>query len=303
MQATTNTREQTITIGILDMHNGVANQAMRCFRKIVLGVGARVLSRHPGTRILLEEYRVRDRAEVPHTLDHLDILLSTGGPGSPFAGEGTRWEADYFRCIDQVLDKNQTHETAFKTHFLGICYSFQLMARHFDLATVNQREQTSFGIVPIYPVNGGTTDPLLSPLDHPFYAFDNRDWQVIDLKHHRAAHLGVNILSYDSPDEGAALTGFRITREMAGFQFHPEADKSGILAYFTKPENITHLTGKLGEASYHQMLSWIRNPNCVKRTFDTIVPGFLYRAIHRLMKERGLPTYLLAENGHSCCMN
>ena len=84
--------KKKISVAILDLYEGVANQGMRCLREILNQFGEiHHLDLH------FDEFEVRLKQQVP-SLDY-DIYISSGGPGSPLDSEGSEWEAVYFNWL------------------------------------------------------------------------------------------------------------------------------------------------------------------------------------------------------------
>jgi hypothetical protein len=55
-----------------------------------------------------------------------------------------------------------------------------MACKHFGLAEITKRNDTSFGVMTMHKTKDGLTDPLL--LEDPFYAIDSRDYQVVQPK-------------------------------------------------------------------------------------------------------------------------
>ena len=77
-------------VAILDLYNGSANLGMANIQKIITENG-----------FSFEVFDVRSKGEVPNT--DFDIYISTGGPGSPFEGEGKQWEENYFSFVEKKV--------------------------------------------------------------------------------------------------------------------------------------------------------------------------------------------------------
>jgi len=118
-----------IRIATIDLYNNERNEGMRCIKEIA----SEVKSRKNGTDISYEVFDTRFKDEVPG-LDK-DIYISSGGPGSPFEGEGTKWEKDYFNLIQKIWDHNQNNPER-KKYLFFICHSFQMMGRFFKFGTL-----------------------------------------------------------------------------------------------------------------------------------------------------------------------
>src|SRR5262245_64357920 len=77
---------------IVDMNNAHVNQAMRCLRGIAQSFFDHVARANPELPCELVEISPRDTNNpVPRDCD---LYVSSGGPGSPFDGDGQPWYAD-----------------------------------------------------------------------------------------------------------------------------------------------------------------------------------------------------------------
>ena len=82
-----------IKVVTIDLYNNERNEGMRCIKEIV----GEAKARNEENEISYEVFDTRYKGEVPGIEN--DIFISSGGPGSPFEGEGTQWEKDYFNLI------------------------------------------------------------------------------------------------------------------------------------------------------------------------------------------------------------
>jgi homoserine O-succinyltransferase/O-acetyltransferase len=225
--------KMNLKIAVLDLNNGVENQGIRCIK----GLLDTYSDNHKEFTISYSLFDVRQFNEVPDL--SFDAYISSGGPGSPYDGVGTLWESRYFSWLDQLWDHNQNQDE--KKHALLICHSFQLMCRHFDLAEVVRRKSDSFGIMPVHLTENGRQDPLLSKLKDTFYAADFREWQVLQPKTTTFRALGASILAIEKERPHVplerALMALRVSNEIIGTQFHPEADPEGMAFHFSKDRN------------------------------------------------------------------
>ena len=79
-----------IKAAVIDLYNNEENQGMRCIQDLLKEAG----KRHEKTGGLdFKIYDSRYKGEVPGL--EYDIYISSGGPGDPFEGEGTKWEKKY----------------------------------------------------------------------------------------------------------------------------------------------------------------------------------------------------------------
>src|SRR4051812_12142608 len=128
-------------VAVLDMYEDVPNEGMRCIRE--------VLTQYAQTHSLqleFDEFEVRIKEQIPDL--SYDIYISTGGPGSPLASEGSNWEHRYFSLMNEIMLWNETSSE--KKQLLLICHSFQLMCRYLGLGNVCQRRSPAFGVFPVH---------------------------------------------------------------------------------------------------------------------------------------------------------
>jgi len=271
-----------VRVAVLDLYNGVDNQGMRCIRNLVSDSDGRYLN----TPVTMQEFDVRSKAEVPDT--DFDIYISSGGPGSPFDGEGSQWEYRYFKWMDALWDHN-TNTTGSRKYVLSICHSFQLMSRHFDIADVVPRKSDSFGVLPVHLTEAGKADPLFSKLGRTFYAGDFREWQVLQPRMKSIQSLGASIMALEKirphiPLERAVMA-MRISPEIVGTQFHPEADPVGMAHHFSQETQRNGIIQKHGLAKFEQIMKRLDDANYLQRTYDRFIPSFIQNAVGNLRGE------------------
>jgi GMP synthase-like glutamine amidotransferase len=270
-----------IKIATLDLYNNERNEGMRCIKEIV----SDAQKKNSGQEFSYEVFDTRFKGDVPG-LDN-DIYISSGGPGSPFEGEGTQWEKDYFNLIQQIWDYNQNNPER-KKYLFFICHSFQMMGRFFKFGEVNQRHSKSFGVMPFTLTKEGQTDIILKGLSNPFYSADIRQFQVIEPDKKVIKELGAKILSYEIVDDNEkvqpALASVRISDEIVGTQFHPEADPESMLYHFKQDERKKQVVDKYGEERYFEMIKILERPDTIRKTRQTVLPSFLNQAIEELTK-------------------
>ena len=268
-----------IKIATVDLYNNERNEGMRCIKEIV----SKVRNKKKEQEITYQVFETRFKDEVPGIEN--DIFISSGGPGSPFEGEGTKWEKDYFNLIQKIWDHNQSNPEK-KKYLFFICHSFQMMGRFFKFGTVNQRHSKSFGVMPFALTEAGNSDDVLKDLPNPFYAADIRQFQVIEPDKKVITELGAKILSYEiiDDDEKAqpALAAVRISDEIVGTQFHPEADPESMLYHFKQDERKKQVVEKYGEKRYFEMIEILKRPDTIQKTRETVLPSFLINAIEEL---------------------
>lgn len=267
-----------LRLALMDMNNGVPNQGMRGLRNIVDDF-KNPIGRFPG--LLVDEFDVRKKHQVPGI--EYDIYLSSGGPGDPRRNTKP-WEKQWHELVDQIWAHNQTSEK--KKFVFFICHSFQMACRHFGLCKVTRRKSTSFGIYPIHKTEKGKRDRLLEELGDPYYGVDSRDWQLIEPNRGLFKQLGANILSLEKirthVEYERAIMAIRFSQEMAGTQFHPEADPEGMKAHFSKKEYREKVISNFSVRKYNKMMEFLDSPEAISKTHDTVIPGFLKHAIASL---------------------
>ncbi len=268
-----------IKIATIDLYNNERNEGMRCIKEIV----SEAKARNNEIEISYKVFDTRYKDEVPGIEN--DIFISSGGPGSPFEGEGTQWEKDYFNIIQKIWDHNQSNSER-KKYLFFICHSFQMMGRFFKFGTVNQRHSKSFGVMPFTLTDEGKSDLIFSGLSNPFYAADIRQFQVVNPNKTVIDELGAKILSYEIVDDNEqakpALAAVRISSEIVGTQFHPEADPESMLYHFKQDERKKQVVEKYGEERYFGMIKILERPDTIKKTRMTVLPSFLNEAIDEL---------------------
>jgi GMP synthase-like glutamine amidotransferase len=277
--------ESPINVANLDLYNGEPNLGMHAIERFLLNGKAH----YSGRSFRWQVFDVRRLGEVPDL--SFEVYISSGGPGSPFDGVGLSWEADYFRWVEAVWQYNERHRSdGTAKHVLFICHSFQLMCRHFGIAEVTERRSPSFGVLPVHPTTAGLHDPLFRGLTDPFYAADFRRWQVVHRHERRLAELGAQILAREKirPDVALeqAIMGIRISPEMVGVQFHPEAHPPGMLRHFNEPERRASVVAAHGEAKFRLIVERLKDRQYLARTHRNVVPNFLHAAIGEPWTER-----------------
>ncbi|MEB3298349.1 MAG: GMP synthase [Candidatus Sericytochromatia bacterium] len=248
---------------------------MRCLRRQLVDAA----ERHADLDLQMTEFDVRGAQEVPDL--SFDLYISSGGPGSPYDGEGQPWEESFFRLLDGIWSHNQGAGTP--KHFLAICHSFQMMCRHFALADVEPRRSGSFGILPVHLTDEGRADPVMGCLPDPFYGADFREWQVLKPRHESIQAMGASILAIEKqrphvPLERAVMA-MRVSPEILGVQFHPEADPEGMEVHFGTPEQRESIVAKHGKTKYDEIRFRVTDPGSVPLTYATLIPEFIRQAV------------------------
>ncbi len=265
-----------IRVAVIDLYNGEPNQGMRCIREILEESDRR----WNNVAVEYETFDARAGCEIPG-LDY-DAYISTGGPGSPFDGVGTPWERLYFNWLRRVWTHNQRHATD-RRHVFFICHSFQMMCRFFHLGDVLRRRSQSFGIFPVHKTLAGERETLFGDLADPFYAADFRHWQVVQPDHRRLRELGAEILCYEKVrphvDLERAVMAIRISPEVIGVQFHPEADADGMLLHFSDAKRREAIIDDHGEEKYERIIHRLKDPEYLDRTHRSVLPSFVEEVV------------------------
>ncbi|MEM8485611.1 MAG: GMP synthase [Bacteroidota bacterium] len=270
-------------VALIDLYNGEPNLGIQAIKDLVNRWGKRELD----TSLQLDHFETRKTGDVPDL--SYDAYLLSGGPGSPFDGEGTAWETAYFELVGALWQHNKQSQSDPK-YALFICHSFQMMCRHFGLGDVVQRKSTSFGVFETHQTAAGHTDPLFEGLQDPFYVADFRDWQAIQPRTEVLGNLGASVLALEKqrphiPME-RALMGFRLSTEMVGVQFHPEADPAGMLVHFQKDARRAAIIKTHGEEKFNQIISRLEDPEFLLHTYQRVIPNFLADAV---AARKGMP--------------
>jgi len=271
--------KKKISVAILDLYEGIANQGMRCLREILNQFGEiHHLDLH------FDEFEVRLKQQVP-SLDY-DIYISSGGPGSPLDSEGSEWEAAYFNWFENVMRYNDNPAHLTKKNVFFICHSFQLACRYLKLANVTRRKSTAFGVFPVHYLHEEIIEPIFEGLHDPFYAVDSRDYQVIQPNHNKLKQMGASILSIEKarphvPYE-RAIMAIRFNPYMIGTQFHPEADATGMLLHLHTEEKKKTVIENYGQEKWDSMVTHLNDPDKIMNTYSHILPNFLHLCLDQL---------------------
>ena len=271
--------KQKIKVATIDLYNNERNEGMRCIREIVTEAG----KNNSNVNLSYDVFETRYKGDIPDL--SYDIFISSGGPGSPFEDKDKQWDKDYFSLLDKIWNHNQKSEQ--KKYIFFICHSFQMMARYFQFGEVNKRFINSFGVMPFLKSEEGEKDPLLKDLTNPFYAADIRHWQVVNPNQKMIDGFDAKILSWEIPEDenkdNPAITSIRISNEIAGTQFHPEADPESMLYHFKQEERKTFIIDRYSEARYLEMIALLEQPDKIKLTRKTVIPSFINNAINDLI--------------------
>ena len=273
---------------IVDMNDGHENQAIRCFRLLCTEFHKHVRKSNPEIELEIEHVSVRDKNELPPR--DCDLYVSSGGPGSPFEGDGKPWVKGYYDFLDHIVDDNQRRGPAAKALF-GVCYSFEMIVRHFEVATMAPRASRKFGVMPVYTTRAGREHPLLHIFGDRLFAFEHRNWEAIDLQEAQLAKLGGKLLARESregqDDKGTAILGLDVTPGVETVQFHPEADRAGVVAWVRRPDQAAAFREAYGDETYERMLKTLDDPSRIARTFSMLIPGWMVRKFNAMAADRG----------------
>lgn len=266
-----------IRIAVLDMYDGEPNQGMRCIIDII---------NRFNQIVTFQIFDIRGKSEFPD-IKKFDIYISTGGPGNPLEGDGN-WDLKYYDFIDSLTEWNKEHKI--KKHVLFICHSFQMACKHFGLAEITKRKDTSFGVMKVHKTAEGLNDPLFEGLADPFYAVDSRDYQVIQPKLSMFNKKGAKIISLekirDHVQYERAIMAVRFSDYFVGTQFHPEADPISFIANLKSAERREKIIEMKGKQKFRDMLEDLLDEDKIYKTNETIIPNFLRIAINDLIKHR-----------------
>jgi GMP synthase-like glutamine amidotransferase len=288
-------RSRSLRIGLIDMNNGVPNQAIRSFRSIIAAFSERVRARNPGLTLTTTHVQPRNLAEAPPT--DCDLYLSTGGPDSPVDGFKESWATGIRSFFDRIVNGQLQHGPTAPSLF-SVCYSFELTVMHFGLVQMIPRER-KFGIMPVYPTEEGLAHPMFAPFGDRLFVWEHRSWQAVDLDEKKLKELGGVLLARESRDghsKGKGLMAFQFTRGIEGTIFHPEADRPGVLNWLERPEQAKAVIETYGELIYRRMCKTIDDPTRLARTYALLLPGWMARTFNTLAQERDwapvdMPTY------------
>ena len=170
----------------LTMNNGVANEAIRCFRRILNAFVARVRAANPRLTVHLEHVQPRNLGELPS--HQVDLFISSGGPGSPHDGWEQRWCTGYRHFLDWMMDAAVHRPDAPPAGFL-VCHSYELAVQHFGFARIRHRGDLKFAIFPAYLTDEGRQTPFLAPFDDRLFIWEHRHWQAVEMDRHMVSRV------------------------------------------------------------------------------------------------------------------
>ena len=276
-----------LKIGVIDMNAGHANEAIRCIGVLIDQFAGRVQAVNPALGIERVRVSPRDKGETPPNDCHL--YISSGGPGSPFDGDGQPWVERYYSFLDAIVDDNIVRASRGRALFC-VCYSFEMAVRHFQYAEMAPRASRKFGVMPVYTTEAGRGHPLLASFGDRLFAFEHRNWEAIGLDESNMRKHGGKLLARESRDgvsKGAALLGFDFAPGIEGVQFHPEADRPGVISWVARPEQAEAFKQAYGVTTYERMIKTLDNPERLARTFAMLIPGWLTRRFNAIADREG----------------
>jgi GMP synthase-like glutamine amidotransferase len=279
---------QPLRVCLVDMNDGHENQAMRCLRAIVNRFHSHAQVWNPGLELQLVHVSPRDKGEAPPR--DCDLYLSSGGPGSPYEGDGQKWAEDYNHFLDDIVADNVGRGPRARALF-GVCYSYEMIVRHFRVAEMAPRAARKFGVMPVYTTASGREHPLLAEFGERLFAFEHRNWEAIGLDASQLEKLGGRVLALESregqDDKGRALLGLDVAPGIESVQFHPEADRSGVVAWVNRPDQAAAFREAYGDETYERMLKTLDDPMRLARTFAVLIPGWMARKFNGMAPDRG----------------
>lgn len=262
--------KHNIKVAVIDMNNGFPNQGMR---------GIQELLKRYDKQLTYHLFDLRQKGEIPDLT--YDIFISSGGPGSPFDGEGEKWENDFFSLLTDIENFNE--QNVLKKHVFLICHSFQLACRKYGLGKVTRRKSNAFGIFPVSLTADGEEETAFNGLTNPFYTVDSRDWQVVQPNEEHFIAKGAKILALEKERPHVSLErclmAIRFSDYIIGTQFHPEADPIGMKMYLLQEDKKTAIIKDHGEDKYDDMLNSLNDPDKITLTQNVILPNFLKEAM------------------------
>src|SRR5262249_42181217 len=136
----------------------------------------------------------------------------------------------------------------------------------------------------------GQHPPLLAPFGDRLFAFEHRNWEAIDLDESRLKSLGGKLVARESRDgvsKGRAILGLDVAPGVEAVQFHPEADRPGVLNWVARPDQAAAFKATYGEITYRAMLRTLDDPRRLARTYALLIPGWMVRRFNLLAPLRG----------------
>jgi hypothetical protein len=105
------------------------------------------------------------------------------------------------------------------------------------------------------------------------------------------SELGAAVLSLEKirphVSKERSIMAIRLSPEIVGVQFHPEADPEAMRVHAIKPERQRDIIERFGLEKYNQLMQRLDDPSLLWRTRDAVMPRFLVDAIQKLRPENG----------------
>src|SRR5262249_60918600 len=136
----------------------------------------------------------------------------------------------------------------------------------------------------------GQHPPLLAPFGDRLFAFEHRNWEAIDLDESRLKSLGGKLLARESRDgvsKGKAILGLDVAPGIEAVQFHPEADRPGVMNWVSRPDQAEAFKATYGEVTYQAMLRTLDDPRRLARTYALVIPGWMTRRFSMIAPHHG----------------
>jgi GMP synthase-like glutamine amidotransferase len=281
-------RARTLKLCLVDMNNGVANEATRCFRRLFDAFSRKVTHANPGLEIHFRHVQPRNLGELPSP--DVDLVLSSGGPGAPSDGYEDPWCTGYRHFLDHVVERTLADPLSAPAA-LVVCHSFEVTVAHFAVAEMVRREHLKFGVFPCYPTPLGQKSPLFAGFGDRLFTWEHRRYEAVNLDERRLRELGGRLLAVESrpggADKGQSLLGFEFAPGIVGTQFHPEADRPGVLAWIHRVEHATAVKEAYGHHLYERMIKTLEDPSRLARTYALFIPGWLARRFNAIAPAHG----------------
>lgn len=259
-----------VKIAVLDLNKGEDNEEVSSLVKWAKTV-------YPEALVRVFDLRVKQ--EFPDLNYH--AFLVSGGPGDPRDAEGVFFDM-FGQWLDGLMEWNRSH--AQKRSALLICHSFQMACLHYGVAQVTERKSPAFGVYPVHLTDAGSSDPVLGPMDIPFYAADFRHFQVVEPREDRLEELDMHILALEKvrphvPLE-RAIMAIRFSDQVLGVQFHPEVSPTIMRQYLKDPKRKEWIIRQDGPDKYHKMLRYLNDTSKMSAVYSYLIPAFLRRIDH-----------------------
>lgn len=255
---------QKLKVAILDMYKGFPNQGMGNIKDIL-----------DECEVDWKVYDIRAKNEVPE-LNDFDLIVSTGGPDSPYEGLET-WQKLFGKLIDDIIDYNNKNSK--KKYAFLICHSFQIAVLHFELGKIKERNSTAFGIFPIHKTNYADKSEFFGELKNPIFAVDSRDWQMVEPNIVNFQNMDAKVLFLEkirpNVKKERAIMGIEFTPEILGFQFHPEADAIGMKYYFSQETKMEGIIKAHGYKKYTRVMLRLEHEDKLPYTREKFIPKFI----------------------------